>query len=48
MKGIFAAARAVTPAIIFMDEVDSIAAAREGGFTSSAAGQQDTTASGTS
>ena len=41
VKGVFAAARAAAPAIIFMDEVDSIAAAREGGFATSGAGQQD-------
>lgn len=45
-QGIFAAAKAAAPAIIFMDEVDSIAVAREGGSARSGAGHGGGTASG--
>ncbi len=30
MRGIFAAARALAPAVLFIDEIDAIAPAREG------------------
>lgn len=46
LQGIFAAAKAAAPAIIFMDEVDSIAVTREGGSARSGAGHGGTTASG--
>jgi transitional endoplasmic reticulum ATPase len=35
LRAIFAAARAVAPAVVFIDEIDALAPAREGGAAGS-------------
>ena len=44
-QGVFAAARALAPAVVFMDEVDALAPAREGGSGGSSSGTATSTSS---